>query len=352
MTKNLKTDYGAVTSATLNKAITDARTYFTSHPNAVYTITIPEGSFSIPDTIDVSNVQPGPNGQLVITGAGMDHTTIVQSGDTVGILGTNTYRTTFSGIHFTVPNQTTTQGNVVAVAPGQVTISVPVGFPTPIQVIDPHYDLSQACPQDTAAAEGWGRYMKVWTDSTTDPHIMDENQSQIAWCKPVAVVGSSSEWTILLKKDTLVAPYPIGSLISLKSKNMESAYQFCGGSDFEFKDIKWTERSRGIWHCSFNNVHLDGDVIARGPAINGQVPVLSSPGGGPQLGELGKPSSGHVIENCNFDATGDDAIAFFDASGSIKNTQVSDAYGRINLNQNPNVQLSNNTFIRTRVVKQ
>jgi hypothetical protein len=75
--KNLETDYGGVTSATLNAAISDARRYFRAVANGTYVITIPAGTYSMPDTIDVQNIKPGPQGKLVIQGAGPNWTTLV-----------------------------------------------------------------------------------------------------------------------------------------------------------------------------------------------------------------------------------------------------------------------------------
>ena len=353
--KYLDKDYGAVTSAALNRAIADARGYFQTTPDAVYAIILPAGSFAMPDTIDVSGVTPGPKGRLIIAGQGKALTTIVQAPNQTGIAGKDVNRVTFQGLHFTLPIQTTTQGHVVSVSANSVVLDISPGFPSPQDLMDKAYAGSRGCEKVAAAVGGWGRYLKILTDSKTDPHMDNVDQQKVSFCLPQPVAGVPGRWAFSLKdrnsKEAAVS-YPVGGLIAVKSKFMESAYQFCGGDDFEFKDIIFTQRSRGTWRCGFNHVHLDGVQILRPAPIQGQVPALSSPGGGPQIGEVGTPSTGHLIENSLFVGTGDDAIAFFDASGVVRDTTVQDSWGRVNLNQSPGVDLTNTQVIRTRVVRQ
>ncbi len=353
--KYLDKDYGSVTSATLNHAIADARTAFKATPDAVYAIILPAGNFAMPDTIDVSQVKPSPKGRLVIAGQGPELTTIVQAPDQTGITGSDVFRVTFQGLHFTLPIQTTTQGHLVSVTPDSLVLDISPGFPSPQDLMDKAYATSQGCEKVAAAAGGWGRYLKIWSDSKTDPQMENMDQQQVSFCKPEPVAGVPGRWAFSLRvRNGQVAapPYPVGGLIAVKSKFMESAYHFCGGDDFEFKDVLFTQRSRGIWRCGFNHVHLDGVQVLRPAPIQGQASILSSPGGGPQIGELGTPSTGHLIENSLFVGTGDDAIAFFDASGVVRDTTVQDSWGRVNLNQSPGVDLTNTKVIRTRVVRQ
>jgi hypothetical protein len=354
--RDLVRDYGGVSSKTLNQAIVEAKNYFTQHSNSKFTITIPAGTYSLSKTITLTDVHPGPEGRLIIAGAGKDSTILEQSPDAVGITGDRVYRVTIEGVHFTISSQTTTQGHVVSVAPGLLVLDISPGFPTPLDVLDTAYSDVTGCEKVSAAAGGWGRYVKAWSDSTTDPHIDNPDQPQYSFCKPTPVPGIPNRWVFPLKEKKNMSPLPDytpGTFISVKSKFMDSAYEFCGGDDFFFHDVRFTERSRGIWHCGFNHVHLDGVEIVRGAAINGQVPILSSPGGGPQIGELGMPSMGHLIENSTFVATGDDAIAFFDASGLVRTTTVRDSYGRVNLNKSPGVVIDPSTsIVRTRLVRQ
>jgi hypothetical protein len=59
-----------------------------------------------------------------------------------------------------------------------------------------------------------------------------------------------------------------------------------------------------------------------------------------------------VVENNRIDATGDDSIAFFNASGIIRNNYVADAFGRgILLHNSPNVTLENNEVLRCPILK-
>jgi hypothetical protein len=94
-------------------------------------------------------------------------------------------------------------------------------------------------------------------------------------------------------------------------------------------------------------------VIDRAAAINGQTPCLATPGGGPQIGQPNDPAtSGHLVKNCRFIALGDDAVAFFNATGKISGCYIRDSFVRGILVANaPRTVLENNTVIRCPVQK-
>ncbi len=354
VTVDLAKAKGAVTSETLNAAIADARQAFATDPTTVYTITIPAGTFQMPATISLDKIDPSGGGRLVIQGAGKDQTTIVQSGDTVGLQGRDTNHVTVQGMTFTLPGQSVTQGHVVSVADKQVVIDIAQGFPQPDTLMDAAYKGVTGCQAVDKATGAWGRFLKKMVDTPTGPQFADPNQNYFMFCIPQPVDGHPGRWLFPLKPakgGPSMPDWAPGDLIAIKSKFMANTYHFCGGDDFEFKDVRWLQRSRGIWRCGFNDVHLDGVEVRRPAPIDGQIPALSSPGGGPQFGELGMPTKGHLVENSYFEATGDDALAFFNADGEVRNTTVTDAFGRVNLNQS-DVKLTNNQFIRTRLVRQ
>jgi len=75
---------------------------------------------------------------------------------------------------------------------------------------------------------------------------------------------------------------------------------------------------------------------------------LAAPGGGPQIGQPNDPpTTGNLVKNCRFIASGDDAVAFFNASGEISGCFIRDAFARGILAANsPNAILTSNTVIR------
>lgn len=115
-----------------------------------------------------------------------------------------------------------------------------------------------------------------------------------------------------------------------------------------FEDCLWTHKTRGVFRCGINNVRFSGCETRRFPAIEGRVPCLASPGGGPQIGPGGERISGVIVEDCKFVGCGDDQIGLFNIDqGIIRNNYLQDSFARnIFLHESPEVQLCNNTVIR------
>ena len=343
VTKDLVTDYGGVTDAAFSNAIADAKSYFTSTPNGTFTITIPQGTFTLSDSINLSNINPGPQGRLVIRGEGKDKTTLVTNPSKDGIRGTDTYRVSVIGIHFTLPQYTVSQGTVVESGAGYVILDIHPGFPTPAQIFND--DWQTGLPMR--------RYLREATQSKTNPHSIDDAINEpIRWESATQLSGN--RWRISYANNAFTAThYGAGDLIAIKSKDAANTYFFCRGSEFVFEDIRWTHRSRGIFRCGFDKIRVSNSEVLRGPAINGQVPALSSPGGGPQIGLEGEPTNNNIVENNYFESTGDDSIGIFsNGSGTIvRNNRTDDSFGRgILLVNSPDVQLQNNTVYRARIL--
>ncbi|MGH7939664.1 MAG: right-handed parallel beta-helix repeat-containing protein, partial [Limisphaerales bacterium] len=340
----MKTKYGGVTQATIARAISDAKTYFIQHSNDTVVIEFDAGTYSLAaptngdkGIIELSGVKPGPDGRLVFRGAGMDKTTLVFDPAADQIYGRNVYRVSFIGLHMTRKDYSVSQGHVVEVAPGRVDLEIQSGFPTPQDIYNPESDA--------------GRYLRRYTDSKTDPQLMVDDNRQIAW-KSASLV-SSNRWRIYLVQSNQMANYKPGDLIGIKSKHGGQTYWLSGGSDFVFEDIKWTQASRGVFRGGFNKIRITRCVVERSPAINGQTPCLSTPGGGPQIGHPGDPPPSDIlVEDCQITATGDDAVAFFNASGTIRNCRISDSFARgILLDNSPSAELDSNILIRCAVLK-
>jgi len=340
---NLRTRYG-ITADGIRQAIRDAKDHFNQAPNDVVVLEFDAGSFFLEDTgpakgtIDLTGVKPGPHGRLVFQGQGIDNTTLVFSDNKHAIHGRNVYRVTMAHMHMTRRDYTVSQGTVVKTAPGQVVLDIQPGFPTPADIFNPLSDQ--------------GRFLRRYTNSTTAPELIQENNEQIPWTQAVHL--EDRQWQIQLKKKTHLANYATGDLIGIKSKHGGTTefggqtYWFLGGADFLFQSVKWTHKTRGVFRGGFNKVHFVDCITDRSPPIGGQTPCLAAPGGGPQIGQPNDPATtGHLVKNCRFIASGDDAVAFFNASGQITHCYIQDAFCRGILAANsPHALLTNNTLIR------
>ncbi|MCM2375264.1 right-handed parallel beta-helix repeat-containing protein [Aporhodopirellula aestuarii] len=340
---NVRSKFG-ISSQGIRQAIDEAKAHFGNAPNDVIVLELDEGTFYLEDqgdskgTIDLSQIKPGPNGRLIFRGKGMDKTILVFSDNKHALYGRDVYRVTMTGLHMTRKDYTVSQGLVVETAPGKVVLEIQEGFPTPAMIFNPRSDQ--------------GRFLRRYTNSKTDPHLVQEDNDQIPWTRAVHLEGR--RWEIELKRKSQVANYAKDALIGIKSKHGGTtefggqAYWFMGGSDFSFESVKWTQKTRGVFRGGFQEVKFLNCVTDRPPPINGQMPCLAAPGGGPQIGQPDDlPTSGNVVKNCRFIASGDDAVAFFNASGIISDCYIRDAFCRGILAANsPNAELSNNTVIR------
>jgi parallel beta-helix repeat protein len=339
VTWNLNSKFGGITQPGIARAIAEAKAHFVKEPNDTIVLEFDAGTYPLASPsngdkgiIKLSGVNPGPEGRLVFRGAGMEKTKLVFDPEAHQIFGRDVHRVSFIGFHMTRKDYTVSQGHVLEVAPGRIDLEIQSGFPTPADIFNHESDQ--------------GRFLCRYTDSKTDPQIILENNAQIAWKSANLVSGR--RWRLNLKKPDQVADYKPGDLVGIKSKNGGQTYWLSGGSDFVFEDVKWTQVSRGVFRDGFDKVRITRCIVERAPAIDGQSPCLSTPDGGPQIGQpRSTPTSGNLVEDCSMTATGDDSVAFFNSSGTIRNCHISDSFARgILLNNSPDAKLENNTLIR------
>jgi len=342
---NLKSRFGDINQAAIVRAISEAKKYFAKHPSDTVVIEFDAGTYplSAPTNgdkgiIELSGVKPGPAGRLVLRGAGMDKTTLVFDPAADQIYGKDVHQISFIGFHMTRKDYSVSQGHVMAVASGHIDLEIQSGFPTPQDIFNPD--------------SGQGRYLRRYTDSRSDPQLILKDNDQIPWKTAQLIAGR--RWRINLKQTTRLANYKPGDLVGIKSKHGGQTYWISGGSDFVFEEVKWTQESRGVFRGGFNKIRISRCVVERAPALEGQVPCLSTPGGGPQIGQpRDPPTAGNLVEDCSMTATGDDSIAFFNASGTIRNCHIADCFGRgILLYHSPVAHLENNTLIRSVMLKE
>lgn len=327
-----------ITAEGIRASVEDARARFREHPDDVIVLELDAGTFRLEGkdgqlgTIDLSGIKPGPKGRLVIRGAGMDRTVLVFSDNIHAIAGRNVFRVTVADLHMTRHDYTVSQGVVVGTSPGTVTLDLHPGFPSPKDIFDSGSDQ--------------GRYLRRFTDSRTDPQLVVEDNPQLAWTD--ATPDGHRRWRIHLRKKNVVPGYSAGDLIAIKSKHGGQAYWLMGGSDFTFQSVKWTQKTRGVFRGGFDRVRILDCVTDRSPAVQGQTPCLASPGGGPQIGQpWDPPTSGNLVKNCRFVASGDDAVAFFHASGEISGCRIRDAFARgILASDSPDAVIRDNTLVR------
>ena len=219
--------------------------------------------------------------------------------------GIDVYRITFQDMHMARPGYTVTQGSVVSIAAGELVLEIQNGFPTPLELFD-----------DTFAQ---GRYFRKYTNSTTDPQVIQENNDQVPWgyrngvyLYPELISGNT--WTFYLSHPNQIL----------------TNYWFNRGGEVVFENIKWTGSSRGLVRGGFSDLTIRGCRIERGEPINGQMPCLSTPSGGPQMNQPSdNVSTNMIVENCFIDSPGDDCVAFFNVDcGKVLNSTLRNSFAR------------------------
>lgn len=343
---NLGLRDGNVTQKTIADAIADAKEVFKTNSGQTVVIDFPAGTFDLSKgtagsaTIDVSRIDPGPGGWLVFRGTGMSRTTLIFNRNFCWILGVNAHRIAFINMHMTCDKPTVSQGHVVFVGKGKVGLDIQPGFPTPAEIYDPNFQH--------------GRWLRAYTKSATNPLMIHDPvipiNRQVEWNTFTRL--SETRWQLNLSKPTEVVPYKVGDLIGIKSKHLGNTYFFAHSSNIVFDHILWTKKSRGVFRLGTRNVTISNCRVQRSAPINGQTPCLATPDGGPQIGQPGdEPTGGHRVENCDFQSTGDDSVAFYKSAGTIANNRIRDSFGRgILLYLAPNVQLINNDVKRCPVM--
>ncbi|BCU76385.1 hypothetical protein [Luteolibacter sp. LG18] len=339
---NVQKQYG-INADGIRKAVQEAKGHFGKEPNDTIILEFDAGTYNVEGkesddgSIDLSGVNPGPEGRLILQGAGMDKTVLVFSNDIHAVFGRNVFRVTMSDMHMTRAKYTVSQGLVVEAAPGKVVLDIQQGFPTPADIFNPTSDQ--------------GRFLRRYTNSKEDPQLVVNDNMQIAWREAKPLGGRL--WQLDLVKKNLVPGYQKGELIGIKSKHGGKghggqAYWFMGGSDFIFQSVKWTQKTRGVFRGGFDKIQILDCVTDRAAPIAGQTPCLASPDGGPQIGQpWDPPTTGNIVKNCRFIASGDDAVAFFHGTGEVSGCQIRDAFARgILLSDSAAVVTKDNALLR------
>jgi hypothetical protein len=336
-----------VNQQTIARAIDEAAAYLRSNPGARAVVRLPAGSFDVGAgggedgaAMDLSRIDACPGG-LTITGAGTLRTTLIKDSDTTGIRGRDASCITISHMTLMQRRIEVTQGVVVSANSREIVIDVPRGFPTPADL------MSVPALRNS---EGQPRYwLKRYVMAGSTPQLIG-NERDVRWDRAERVPGTANRWRLQIGAWRGTAVYRPGELVGVKTKSGGQAYRFTGGRNITFDSVRWINDARGKFR-DVQNVTIRNSSIVRPPPINGVQFAMSTSGGGPQIGHNPGPlTTGHLVENNVFEATGDDAISFSNAEGVIRNNRIVDVRRGVLLNGSPNVRLENNTLVRASTV--
>eukprot|EP01084_Bolivina_argentea_P196591 336999_1 len=322
---NIAEKYGSITQSTIAQGVSDAKNIFEKSPNDIVILIINNGTYNIGGDnsygIDLTNIQPGDNGgRFIIKGQGMNETILIFTDIYQDeIFGHNVSHTTFQDMHITRNQYTVTQGVAKNINTQEKYIDIELhdGYPTPNSLLSP-----------TKEPTGGGLFIRQYTTSKTDPHIY-ANLSDIPWVNASLINSTERIWRLYLHDvHNVLGLYKINEYIGVKAKHDGDTYHICGGNDIIFKNIKWTQSSRGTLRCGVNNILFENIKVLRSPGINGQIPCMSTNAGGPQINQPNDTMAYNAsIKNSYFECTGDDSIAFFHVTnGSVYNTYIRDSF--------------------------
>lgn len=391
----------AVCEESFAAAISAANTALLDNPDDVVTITIPGQKYDFSDegipaastypvasavqkdkdgnSCKINKLPPAAiildginytgSGGLIIKGGDLDvdgnpTTILVTNNLKKTISGNNTSHITIQNIKFTRKNYTVTQGTVVDVGPGYVTLAIQDGFPTPLKIMNLPPDGYQACGYNPYLA---GRFLMSYdysdpSNPTPTGGDGDRTQFPVAWGNTSTddnnpnyvepAQDANGNWKIYLNDPNLTPSYAIGDVVAVKSKQSADAYAFdnrpistqtgdlCNyasdlgcptnlspqSTDIIFDYVTWARQARGDFRGGFHNVQVTHSSVSRETVGSSNiVAALSTPAGGPQfnqpcdplpasLATADKPyylTYDNLVSNYNAVGTGDDSLAIF-----------------------------------------
>lgn len=331
-----------VSVAGLREVLGKARASLAAAPDEDVAVRLPAGDFLLSEAhaqaaIDLSDIsRETGRGRLVLSGQGMDKTHLIVDEQLFQIYGRNVRRVTIQDIEFSRPRPTVTQGRVASIDGHSVTLSVDAGLPSPADIRD-----------DTPR----GHYLRKCALDGSGYYFPESNNAQVAW-EDARQVGAQ-QWRFDVRQRRGLDQYKVGDLIAVKSKHGGQAYWFSGGGDITFDRLRWLDVSRGVFRGGMSDIAILNSRVERRRDARGQSPCLSTPGGGPQLGQPGDPPTRNVrVQGNRIDGTGDDAIALFNADGIVSDNVVNGSFARgILLVNSPQIELRNNTVNRSPVLR-
>ncbi len=338
----IKTPPSPINQANLAKVILEADKIFDTNPNARVVIKLPAGRFDITGkhnsngSIELNGITPGATGRLIIRGAGIDATTLVQDHDLAGIFSHSPSKhITIENLHLTTPKMKVTQGWITKISGNTIWLRVPPGFPTPTSLWE-------------SRTFGVGKYLREATNSNTSPQFIP-GEGQVPY---TAVVQEGDLFKVTLGRDA-PSTWTVGDLLAYKSKNGGSAYFIMGAEDWVFNNVRWSGETRGVFRGGPKHLRFTNVEIRRPLPINGVQPILTSPAGGPQINQPSDTRGSDVVfDHFMAEGTGDDAVAFFNMGTSVvKNSTIKNSFARgININ-NSDVTTNDDVLINAPLLR-
>lgn len=284
---------------------------------------------------NMKNIAPTNHGRLIISGAGMDETTLKVIGWQGDMFkGTNVSKVTVRDLHLTRSTPGATQGYVTEVSENQVVLEIPPGFPLPDQIYNGKLQKRQRT------------YLRRFT-SGLNPQVVVENNPQVQWYSATRAHPTNPRiWAFTTNR---TANYLPGQLVAVKSKccgrTIPRSYHFKESRELVFERIRWTRQSRGVFRLGTMDVRIRDCEIVRDPPIGNLGWCLSSSEGGPQFGQPNDVWMHKVhVENFYAENTGDDSLAFFNvrSQASVTNVTIKDAFARsVLLHKSPKIGFVN-----------
>ena len=154
--------------------------------------------------------------------------------------------------------------------------------------------------------------------------IDEEDNEQIAWHNFTNLNKLGHTRLYLSHSNQAMTVYKIGDMVGVKSKccgTHHSVYHFFSGNDILFKNVIWTRQARGVIRGGINYIRMVNIRIEK--EFDDQ--CLSTPGGGPQLGQPGDGNIHNVhVTNLIASGTGDDSVALFNvvSGGHVSNCHI------------------------------
>lgn len=266
----------------------------------------------------------------MLAGDGMDATVLGFDGTLPTLYARPVTRVTIRDIHFTRNSFTVSQGTVVSANTTLVVLDIDRAYPSPAAIFD----------SDSSS----GRYLRRYTDSLVDPHIVVDPANngtvwpptmnvQWPWHHASQVGGEASRrWALQVSPIRGASVFRPGDRVGIKSKHQQNSFFFDGGQDVAFLRVRWSLHSRGVARGGIHDILVDSCVVERPPKPEGAEvePMLATPGGGPQLGQPNDPVTRNVtVRNHTSVATGDDSVALFRVEeGLVEGCRIRDSFAR------------------------
>jgi hypothetical protein len=348
--------YGNITFDTLVKANKEGIAALKMHDYV--TIKISAGTHVIDMTDDLFTVQGvQAKGELAVEGAGMNKTILLLNQRMNNMIKGKQFKNlAWRDLTFSHTTGQTTKGQVLAVGKKTMTIQVPIGFPSPRDILQYRYPrlrpsqglyllaYSTIAPGSPLTPIKITKYNDI--NHTVHTNLPTYNEHLPYLCSESSqpkVNGSSyvcdavkdlgqNRWQFTLNPSQWDVVRPlyekaVGNadvVVGIKAKRGGQAYALSDGDGVAFERVRWCGHSRGIIQDTTNVLFNGTNVSPMPPPVPGQGGYATATnGGGPQFKSCTVTVVGHKSQS-----SGDDSLAFFNiVTGSVTGCVINDGWG-------------------------